>query len=109
MKTVIITAMALTIGLTSLAQGPGHQRTHIPGHPRVNEVNKRIDNQEKRITEERREGDITGKQAYQDRRKLTAINREKRFMRKTDNGHLTPGEQKALNRQLNRNSRKIGS
>ena len=109
MKTINLTLLATIISAASFAQaGPGHQRTHIKNHPRVNEVNKRIDNQEKRITEERKEGDLTKGQAVHDRKNLKAINQEKRDMRKTDNGHLTKTEQKALNQQLNKNSKKIG-
>jgi hypothetical protein len=108
MKIFILTAFAVTITLTSFAQGPGHQRTHIPDHPRVNQVNSRIDNQEKRINQERREGELTGHQARQDRRNLRAINQEKHDMRKEDNGHLTRADQRALNQQLNHNSRRIG-
>ncbi|MBS1638764.1 MAG: hypothetical protein JST94_11210 [Bacteroidetes bacterium] len=108
MKTLFITAIATTISLATFAQGPGKQPTHIKNHPRVNEVDKRIDNQEKRITEERKEGDLTKKQAQQDRKNLKTVNQEKKDMRKEDKGHLTTKDQKALNQQLNKNSKKIG-
>ncbi len=107
MKTLITALLATSISVTSMAQGPGHQPTHFKGHPRVNEVNKRIDNQEKRITTERKEGDLTKRQAVSDRRNLKSINQEKRDMRSQDKGHLTKVDQRALNQQLNRNSRKI--
>jgi len=105
---LLFTALAVSLTTAAFAQGPGHQPTHIPGHPRVNQVNGRIDNQERRINTERREGELTGGQARQDRRNLRAINQEKHDMRSQDNGHLTRGDQRALNQQLNRNSRKIG-
>ena len=108
MKKLTITAFALFISALTFAQGPGHQRTHIPDHPRVNQVNGRIDNQERRINTERREGEISGRQARQDRRNLSAINQEKRDMRSQDHGHLTRTDQRALNQQLNHNSRRIG-
>ena len=108
MKPRIIAVLISTISFTAFAQGPGHQRTHIPHHPRVNQVNKRIDNQEHRINQERKEGEITKGQARQDRRNLSKINQEKHDMRSMDKGHLTKGDQKALNQQLNKNSRKIG-
>jgi predicted transglutaminase-like cysteine proteinase len=109
MKSILMAAIAIILSATSFAQaGPGHQRTHIANHPRVNKVNKRVDNQEKRITEERKEGDITKAQAKQDRKNLSSINQEKRDMRKMDKGHLTKADQKALNQQLNTNSKKIG-
>ena len=109
MKALLVTLLATSIGLTSFAQaGPGHQRTHIKDHPRVNQVNKRVDNQEKRITEERKDGDITKAQAKQDRKDLKEVNQEKKDMRKLDNGHLTKQDQKTLNQQLNQNSKQIG-
>ncbi len=108
MKTFILSVFALTISVASFAQGPGHQPTHLKNHPRVNQVNGRIDNQEKRINNERKEGEITKAQAQQDRRNLRAINQEKHAMRKQDGGHLTKGDQKELNQQLNQNSKNIG-
>ncbi|MDH7462473.1 hypothetical protein QEG73_14330 [Chitinophagaceae bacterium 26-R-25] len=108
MKSLLI-LLATGISLTSMAQqGPGHQRTHIKDHPRVNQVNKREDKQEKRINQERKEGDITKAQAKQDRKNLKEINQEKKDMRKQDDGHLTKQDQKALNQQLNSNSKQIG-
>lgn len=109
MKSILAASIAIMFSATSFAQaGPGHQRTHIAHHPRVNEVNKREDNQEKRITEEKKEGDITKAQAKQDRKNLSSINQEKNDMRKMDKGHLTKADQKALNQQLNTNSKEIG-
>ena len=108
MKSLLV-LLATGICFTSFAQqGPGHQRTHIKDHPRVNQVNKREDKQEKRITQERKEGDITKAQAKQDRKNLKEINQEKKDMRKQDGGHLTKTDQKALNQQLNSNSKEIG-
>ncbi len=109
MKSILMASIAIIFSTTSFAQtGPGHQRTHIEHHPRVNEVNKREDKQEKRVTNERKEGDITKAQAHQDRKNLSSVNQEKKDMRKTDNGHLTKTDQEALNQQLNANSKKIG-
>ncbi|MBS1948047.1 MAG: hypothetical protein JST47_09800 [Bacteroidetes bacterium] len=108
MKAIITTVLGACLSMAALAQGPGHQPTHIKNHPRVNQVNRRIDNQERRITDERKEGDLTKSQAQQDRKDLSEVNQEKRDMRKTDHGHLTKADQKALNQQLNQNSKKIG-
>jgi len=107
MKTLIVTTIATIISLATFAKGPGKQPTHIKNHPKVNQVDKRIDHQEKRISEERKEGDLTKTQAQQDRKNLSEINQEKNDMRKTDNGHLTNQDQKALNQQLDVNSKKI--
>lgn len=109
MKKIILTGLAFGFATLSFAQGPGHQRTRIANHPRVDQVNRRTDNQEKRITDERKEGDLSKSQARHDRRNLSRITQEKRDMRKEDNGHLTKADDRVLNRQLNRNSRKIGN
>ena len=109
MKKILFTVLAFTLTTVAFAQGPGHQRTHIANHPRVDQVNRRTDNLEKRITNERKQGDLSRSQAHQDRRNLSRITQEKRDMRKEDNGHLTKADDKALNHQLNRNSRKIGN
>ena len=76
MKILLSTAVALLISAASFAQGPGHQPTHLQNHPRVNQVNGRIDNQEHRINTERRDGQISGAQARQDRRNLRTVNQE---------------------------------
>lgn len=109
MKKLIITLVAVVISLSTFAQqGPGPQKTNIKNHPRVNQVNRRVDKQEARIHNQVKEGEITRAQARQDRQNLSAINQEKREMRKTDNGHLTKADQRALNQQLNQNSKAIG-
>ena len=109
MKKVIFSAVFALIATFTFAQaGPGPQPTNIKDHPRVNQVNGRIDNQEKRITEERKEGEITKGQARQDRKNLKKVNRQKHAMRKADGGHLTKGDQKQLNKELNQNSKQIG-
>jgi hypothetical protein len=107
MKKISLLFLAIGMGLVLFAQGPGKQNTDINGHPRVNQVNQRIDNQEKRINNERKDGDISKQQAKQDRKNLKAINQEKKDMRRTDGGHITKKDQKALNQQLNQNSNNI--
>ena len=108
MKNLIFALLATTVSICAQAQGPGHQKANMPNHPRVGEVNKRIDNQEHRINKEVKEGEITKDQAKKDRQNLKAINQEKKDMRKMDNGHLTKTDQEALNQQLNTNSKEIG-
>ena len=77
-------------------------------HPRREQVNDRIANQFRRISQERREGEITRGQAnvlrWQDRRILAEERRDARW----DGGHITRGEQVHLNRQLDAVSREIG-
>ena len=106
MKKFIIAALAISLGLTTFAQEPVTQAAKR--HPRVHQVNKRIVNQEKRITEERKEGDMTRAEAKEARQNLAEINREKRAMRQAHNGHLTKKDKRELNKKLNENSKEIG-
>jgi hypothetical protein len=101
-------ALMLLAPTAAMAQaGPGHQPTNIPHHPRVNEVNHRIDNQEKRIHQGVKNGTMTKAQAHKDQEHLKAINKEKHAMREADHGHLTKGDKKLLNHQLNHESKVI--
>jgi hypothetical protein len=77
-------------------------------HPRRAEVNGRLENQNRRINQEVREGEITKGQAKQLHTEDHAIRQEERSMAKNNNGHITGAEQKALNQQENQVSRQIG-
>jgi hypothetical protein len=78
------------------------------GHPRRFEVNRRIAHQEHRITQERREGEISRGQAHFERAQLAGIRAQERFDGRFDHSHITRGEQGQLNRELNYTSREIG-
>src|SRR5271155_4579002 len=89
---------------TTSGAGPG---VVDPGHPRVNEVNGREENQQQRIGNGVKNGTLTSKQtANLERRETSVQNREKRDMSE-HNGHLTKAEQRGINRQQNRISRSI--
>jgi len=89
---------------TTSGAGPG---VVDPGHPRVNEVNKREENQQQSIGNGIKSGKLNSQQASNlEKRETNVQNREKADMAK-NNGHLTKGEQKGINRQQNRISRSI--
>jgi hypothetical protein len=77
-------------------------------HPRRTEVNKRLANQNKRIHQERKEGELTKAQAAKLHAEDHAIRQEERTMASTNHGHITKAEQKALNQQENQVSKQIG-
>ena|SRR5215467_10486991 len=77
-------------------------------HPRRDQVNDRLENQNRRINRELREGEITKGQARQLHSEDRAIRNEERTMSKFNNGHITPAEQKSLNQQENAVSKQIG-
>ena len=77
-------------------------------HPRRAEVNQRLNNQDKRINRERKEGEITKAQAQKLHKEDRQIRREERSMASQNGGHITKQEQKTLNQQENAVSKQIG-
>ncbi|MGD0212253.1 MAG: hypothetical protein ABSB87_03400 [Terriglobales bacterium] len=89
---------------TTSGAGPG---VVDPGHPRVNEVNGREENQQQRIANGVQSGKLNARQtANLENREASVQNREQRDMAK-NGGHLTKAEQRGINRQQNRISRSI--
>jgi galactitol-specific phosphotransferase system IIB component len=79
----------------------------VPDHPRVNEVNQRLDNQQARINQGLANGTMTGKEAARDESHDANIAKRESVDEAKHGGHLTKGEQNRLNRSENRNSRHI--
>jgi uncharacterized lipoprotein YajG len=78
-----------------------------PGHPRVNQVNRRETRQQQRIANGVKSGKLTPKETARLERGEQRLQRnEKRDMAK-DNGHLTKKDQRQLNREENRMSKRI--
>jgi hypothetical protein len=77
-------------------------------HPRRTEVNKRLANQNRRIHNEVKSGQINKAQAAQLHREDHGIRQEERAMASTNNSHITRTEQRALNQQENQVSQQIG-
>jgi hypothetical protein len=100
---VLIAAVLSTSSTALLAQSNWDAT-----HPRREQVNDRLQNQNKRINNELNNGEITKGQARQMHQEDHAIRKEERSMAKMNNGHITGAEQKALNQQENAVSRQIG-
>lgn len=77
-------------------------------HPRRDQVNDRLANQNKRINQEVKQGEITKGQAASLHHEDHQIRQEERAMASQNGGHITKQEQKTLNRQENAVSRQIG-
>jgi hypothetical protein len=95
-------AASLAVATQAAADTPWQRH-----HPRREEVNARLANQNRRIHEERREGDLTASQAqalHQDDRQ---IRQEERDMASQNGGHITRSEQHVLNQQENGVSQQI--
>ncbi|MBV8049866.1 MAG: hypothetical protein JOZ80_01680 [Acidobacteriaceae bacterium] len=100
---LMCTASAAAQSNTSGA-GPG---VYDPGHPRVNEVNQREQNQQNRIANGLKNDTLNAQQASNlEKREANLQNREQKDMA-AHNGHLTKAEQNSLNRQENRISKSI--
>ncbi len=84
--------------------GPG---VDDPGHPRVNEVNGREQNQQDRIANGEKNGTLTPGQASRLEGREQHIDNQEKADMAAHNGHLTKNEQRQLNREQNRTSRRI--
>ena len=78
-----------------------------PGHPRVTEVQERQQNQQNRIANGIKSGQLTPKEATNLEKRETHIQNQKAADMAAHNGHLTKGEQRQLNREENKTSKKI--
>ena len=97
-------AAAQTQDSNTSGAGPGQVD---PGHPRVNEVNAREQNQQDRIANGERNGTMTpGQAAHVEHQEQHIENQEKADMA-AHNGHLTKREQKQLNKEQNKTSKEI--
>ena len=89
---------------TTSEAGPG---VKDPGHPRVNQVNRREGRQQKRIANGIKNGSLSPKEtAHLEKREANVEKTEQKDMAK-HNGHLTKAEQRNLNHRENKISRSI--
>jgi hypothetical protein len=104
-----VTATLATVALIGVASNALADETQWQkDHPRRTEVNKRLANQNQRIKQERKEGEINKAQAQKLHAEDHAIRQEERTMASTNGGHITKAEQKSLNQQENQVSKQIG-
>ena len=107
---IALTAAALILSLGGLASTAfaDSDTKWQKDHPRREQVNNRLAHQNKRINQERKEGEITKAQAQKLHSEDHAIRQEERTMASTNHGHITKAEQKSLNQQENQVSKQIG-
>ena len=96
-------AVAQTATSTSGA-GPG---VYDPGHPRVNQVNRREQRQQNRIANGLHNGTLNANQAANLEKREAGLQNQERKDMAAHNGHLTKAEQRGLNQRENRISRGI--
>jgi hypothetical protein len=98
----------MSIFLTGLSTGAMAESQWAKDHPRRAEVNHRLANQDKRIHNEVKEGEMTKQQAGALHKDDHQIRQEERAMASQDGGHITKQEQSTLNHQENGISKDIG-
>jgi hypothetical protein len=101
-------ALGLAVVLASAAGASAETRWEAH-HPRRAEVNHRLAREEHRIRVERREGELTARQARQLRAEDHGIRAQERFAASHHRGHITRAEQRHLNGEENGVSRQMGS
>jgi hypothetical protein len=77
-------------------------------HPRREQVNGRLNNQNRRIHREVKEGELTKGQAANLHKQDHQIRQEERAMASQNGGHITKQEHKMLNQQETGVSKQIG-
>ena len=78
-----------------------------PGHPRVNEVNQREENQQKRIANGINKGSLNAHETANLERREASVQKQEQADMAKHNGHLTKAEQRQLNRRQDRISHSI--
>ncbi|HUN90586.1 MAG TPA: hypothetical protein VMU33_00905 [Burkholderiaceae bacterium] len=101
---VVVALLGATVASSAMAETQWEKN-----HPRRDQVNDRLANQNRRITQEVKEGEMSKAKAANLRSNDRTIRSEERAMASQDGGHITKADQRALNQQLNANSRKIGN
>jgi hypothetical protein len=81
--------------------------TMLPLAASAGEVNDRIDRQQARINHGVGDGQMTRGEFDRTESRLDRIDAQRERDLRANDGHLTPGERRQLNRELNRNSRAI--
>lgn len=109
MSTKMFGSLAIAVFAAGLAGSAMARETRWEQqHPRRAQVNERLENQNRRIRQEVREGEMSHAQAARLHREDRQIRQEERLMASQNGGHITRQEQRTLNQQENAVSRQIG-
>ena len=104
---IVALAGMLASGLSYAGDRRADRREWNEDHPRRHEVNKRLNNQNRRIKEGVEDGKLSRGQAQQLHAEDRAIRQQEREDAAQHGGHITKGEQRQLNQEENANSRMI--
>lgn len=109
MKNRITSALLLSLVAGSLLASPVMAQTDQtdPGHPRVNEVDSRLQNQQNRVDAGVKDGQLNAKEAARDTKRDERVSQQLSKDEAKHGGHITKREQRKLNKELNKNSKRI--
>lgn len=106
LRTLILSSALFVAPLTLIAQTT--PPTPPPAKaPTGKQIAERKTDQQERIGQGLKTGQLTPREAGRLEHQEAGINREERGMRAQDNGHLTKGDRKLLHHQQNQESRRI--
>jgi hypothetical protein len=98
---------AVLVTLAALAGTASAETTWQKNHPRRTQVNHRLENQNKRIHQDVKNGTLTKAQAANLHHEDHQVRQEERDMASQNGGHITKSEQRVLNGQENKISSEI--
>lgn len=107
-RNVLLVAMGLVMACGA-ATGASAETRWGYNHPRQHEVLARVGHQERRVTHERREGEISAAKAHRLRMADARMARQDHRDARINGGFITKGQQRQLNREENGVSRRIGA
>lgn len=105
LKSLFLTAALVLSPAAVLAQS-APAATPTPGKHDY-DINQRKENQQDRIANGVKSGQLTAGETAHLEKQESAINREERAMRAQDNGHLTKQDRRTIHQQQNQESRRI--
>lgn len=104
--TVTLSLLAMC-GVLASSMASAEETQWQKNHPRREEVNKRLENQNRRIDHKLDDGHMSRAEARKLHKEDQNIRQQERDMAKLDHGHITKGEQKVLNQEENQVSQQI--
>ncbi len=102
-----LTFAAAVVSLAALVGTASAEDTWQKNHPRRTQVNSRLNNQNRRIHNDVKDGTMTKAQAATAHQEDHQVRQEERDMASQNGGHITKAEQGVLNQQENGISRQI--
>lgn len=103
----LLSVVAVSVAFASLAGTATADTTWQKDHPRRTQVNGRLNNQNRRIHQDVRNGTLSKGQAAALHHDDHQVRQEERDMASRNGGHITKSEQVVLNQQENGISRDI--